>query len=286
MSDKAQGSKSYPFDAACASEIGHILFQDHLMTEVTGGLFPGRTDKEIERMKKVLDIGCGPGGWATSVARRYAHINAFGIDDDRFMIPYANAQRSHQNIPNASFEVVDALKPWTFAPIPFDMINIRFAASWVPRQSWTALFRQCYRASQAGGFIRWSERDHLLVTNSALFEQCSHLLARASHQAGFGFSPDGSSLSITPMQASLLRDAGYREVKSSVAVIDISYGSPYHMSQMRYFLLVFKHYLPLLCEMGLVSLEKAALLFSALQAEAQTPTFCGLMYFLTVEGNV
>src|SRR5205807_7950743 len=80
----------------------------------------------------VLDIGCSSGGWACNVANLYRHINVTGIDISSNMIRAARARVIANQIPHASFEVVDATKyPLPFPDASFDFIHARLICAFM-----------------------------------------------------------------------------------------------------------------------------------------------------------
>jgi hypothetical protein len=64
--DQPQSQQTYVIDAESAAEMSRLLEQDRLLTSHLGGLLPERTD--LAPMQWVLDLACGPGGWAQAVA--------------------------------------------------------------------------------------------------------------------------------------------------------------------------------------------------------------------------
>src|SRR6266704_1882923 len=114
-----KGENPYYFDPEEAGEMARLMIQDRLITKGMGGLFPERTD--VSLMKNVLDLGCGPGGWVLDVAFEYPHMEVAGIDVSRLMVDYANARARTQQLPNASFGVMDITQPLDFSDASFDM---------------------------------------------------------------------------------------------------------------------------------------------------------------------
>jgi cyclopropane fatty-acyl-phospholipid synthase-like methyltransferase len=50
-------------------ELQRLTIQDRMITTAMGGVLSEQTDPSTFR--RVLDIGCGPGGWAIETARTY-----------------------------------------------------------------------------------------------------------------------------------------------------------------------------------------------------------------------
>src|SRR6266436_4756999 len=90
-----------------AAETSRLLMQDRVVTKEMGGVFPAGLD--LSPIHLVLDLACGPGGWASEVARNYSHMDVEGVDISEKMMRYAQAQARTQGLANASFQVMDVL---------------------------------------------------------------------------------------------------------------------------------------------------------------------------------
>jgi SAM-dependent methyltransferase len=77
----------------------------------------------------LLDIACGPGGWALEMALAYPSIQVTGIDISPGMIDYANAQAHASGLDNVKFQVATITDPLTFPDDTFDLIK------WKPGRS-------------------------------------------------------------------------------------------------------------------------------------------------------
>ncbi|KAI4863056.1 S-adenosyl-L-methionine-dependent methyltransferase [Hypoxylon rubiginosum] len=96
--------------------------------------------------KKVLDIGCGTGIWATDFADAYPSCEVIGTDISPTQPPWAP--------PNLRFEMDDfAAVPWTFAPSSFDLVHLRYLLGAV--RDWDALCAEAFRALRPGA--GWAE---------------------------------------------------------------------------------------------------------------------------------
>src|SRR6266702_3784957 len=100
---------AYVIDIESAAELARLLHQDRHVTKSMGGLLAEQSD--ISNIHDVIDVACGPGGWALEVADRYPDIKVVGIDISKSMIEYARALAKAQKLKNVEFLVMDALKP-------------------------------------------------------------------------------------------------------------------------------------------------------------------------------
>ena len=95
-------------------ELARLTLQDRLLTTSLGGVLPEQADPAA--LHRVLDIGCGTGGWATEVAQAYPGIALMiGVDISQRMITYARQQAEAQKVADrAEFHVMDALRMLEF----------------------------------------------------------------------------------------------------------------------------------------------------------------------------
>src|SRR5437667_9447465 len=125
--EPSKSNNMYFSDTESGAEMARLIDQDHLITQGMGGLLSERNN-DFSGIRRILDIGCGPGGWALEVAFAYPETEVVGIDASRTMIDYAQAQARAQQLDNACFQEMDATQPLEFADNSFDIVNARFLA--------------------------------------------------------------------------------------------------------------------------------------------------------------
>lgn len=282
--ERPQGDNTYVLNAESAAEMGRLLLLNRTLTSVMGGFFP--ESLAVKKIRRVLDIGCGPGGWVLGVALKYPYIEVVGMDISRLMIAFARTQAAREGLANAHFENMNALEPLAFPDNSFDIVNIRAAVAYVPRQDWPRVLKECVRITRPGGTLIATESDHPGVSNSPAFERFSELSAQAIRQLGYGFSADNKSLGMTFMLGKLLRDAGCVNIQARSHILDFSYGMPLYGNQVQMILTAFESGRALGIKMGLASEEEMSCLYAALREEMQQETFRALMYWLTTWGEV
>lgn len=69
---------TYFIDPEDATEKARLLLQGRLMSQNMGGLLPEGI--ELEKVHNVLDMACGPGGWAIDVAFENPEMQVTGVD--------------------------------------------------------------------------------------------------------------------------------------------------------------------------------------------------------------
>src|SRR5579875_78129 len=161
----ADAEGTYFIDAEEAAELARLMQQDRLVTEVMGGLLP-----ELETLPataQVLDLACGPGGWALELAFRYPDAEVIGVDRSPSTVAYANAQARARGLSNIHFAVMDVTQPLAFSDASFDLINARFLAGFMRPQDWPRLLTECRRLLKPGGLLRLTESEWGLTTSPA-----------------------------------------------------------------------------------------------------------------------
>ena len=280
--ETSQSVGTYFIDAENAAEMARLINQDRILTRCMGGLFPPQLD--LTGIQHILDIGCGPGGWAMDVARAYPDKRVTAFDISQLMTEFARFQAREQELPNAHFVTMDALKPLAFPDNSFDFINARFIAGFMPKARWPTLIQECLRLLRPGGFIRLTEFE-TTISNSYTSEKLGEMFARALQKAGQSFSPTGWQFGITPTLGRFLRDAGCQNVQPMAHVIEWSAGTAEHLSQYQNAMVFLKLSQPFLVKMGVATLEEAEVLYQRALEEMMAPDYCALWYFLSTWGE-
>ena len=281
--DSTSHENTYILDAESGAEMARLTNQDRLITKGMGGLFPERDD--VSTMSDILDIACGPGGWVIDVAYEYPEIRVMGVDISSTMIRYAAAQAKVQGLDNASFRVMDALKPLEFPDDSFDLVNARFLVGFMPKVAWPGFLQECMRILRPGGILRLTEFDTPGTTNSSAFERWMAMTFRAIQMAGFPSAPDGHDYGITPIMGRLLQDAGCQDIDQMPHVINFSIGMPVHESMYQNCMIAFKLVQPFMIKMGIATQEEADQRYQQMLVEMMSDNFCGLWYYLTTWGQ-
>src|ERR1700680_1782765 len=174
--ESSNSDNVYFNDPESGAEMARLLGQDRLITKGMGGLFSERFD--LSGIHHMLDVACGPGGWALEVAFTYPEIEVVGVHISRAMIDYANAQARVQGLTNASFQVMDIQKPLDFPDASFDLVNARFI-NFLPAAAWPKLMQEFKRITRAGGVIRLTESEWWYYSNSPALEDLNAMIIRA-----------------------------------------------------------------------------------------------------------
>lgn len=273
---------TYIIDPESGTEMARLMNQDRLITNGMGGIFPERDD--ISSMHDILDIGCGPGGWVLDVAYAYQKIQVIGIDISRTMVKYAQAQAWSQGLDNATFRVMDALKPLDFSDGSFDLVNARYIVTFMPKTAWPGLISECLRVTRPGGTIRLTEAE-MPITTSPAFEHMGSMLTRALQRTGQSFSPDGRQLAIAPVLSRFLREAGCQNIRHRASAIDFSAGTEVHRALCQNFSVALQMIKPLFLKLGITTEEEFNQVYQQMQIETLLDDFSAIWQYLTVWGE-
>lgn len=277
-----QKENPYVLDAESAAEMARLMRQEQLLTSGMGGVFPEQID--LSGIEHVLDLACGPGGWALEVAYTYSDIKVVGVDISERMIAYANTQAQVQYRPNVSFQVMDILKPLAFADSTFDLINARLISTFMQRDQWARLFAECLRVLRPGGIMRLTEVN-LGLSNKPAFEKTFQTSLQVLHHVGMSFSPSGLHHTTVQMLPFFFRQAGL-EIQGNMAhFLDFSAGTKARDSFYHDCAMMFQLVEPLVVKTGFSTFEDWRELYQRGLAEMYQEDFCAAWILLTVWGN-
>ena len=286
MATPSEPSKSdnvYFSDTESGAEMARLIDQDHLINQGMGGLLSERSN-DFSGIHRILDIGCGPGGWTLEIAFAHPEIEVIGFDISQAMIDYARTRARVQGLHNASFYVMDMMQPLDFPDNSFDLVNARFTL-FIPTPIVPQYLQECMRITRPGGTIRLTESEWTAPSTSLAMEQLLGLIGRALKRAGQSFSPSGNLVGITPMLRSLLREAGCINIGHKAHVIDYSSGEPVHDAFCKDFTTVYQLMQPFIIGTGVATQEEADRLLQQMQVEMLQDDFRAIMFILTAWGE-
>jgi SAM-dependent methyltransferase len=239
----------------------------------------------MNSITRMLDIGCGPGGWVLDVAHTYPDKEVVGIDISKTVIQYATAQARVRKLRNAYFQLMDALKPLDFPDESFDLVNARTLIGFVPSTAWPHIVEEYKRVLRSGGILRMTETEGNFSNKPGL-ETASSLINLSLHRAGRGLSPTGRHLGVITVLPYLLRQAGFQHVQSVTHEIDCSYGRKSYTSTYEDYKLVLPLVKPLLLNTQVIrSEEEFEQLYEQVMTEMQLEDFCALGLARTAWGE-
>lgn len=266
------------------AEMVHLIVQDRNFNTSMGGLLPEQPQEFISRIHHVLDVACGPGGWALELAQAYPHLQVTGIDISAGMIDYAHVLARASGLDNVSFRVGNITEPLGFPDDSFDLVNARHIEEVIPVTAFPPLFKEMFRVTRPGGTIRITGSEWG-VTNSFAYETLMRQLLRASRIVGLDFSADGRNISISPWLSRFLQDAGCVNIQERPSFLDCSAGAQLHDSGYRDLTLAFELMKPFLVGVGVTVPQESEHLNQRLSLEMLEDSFRGIIYTLTTWGQ-
>jgi ubiquinone/menaquinone biosynthesis C-methylase UbiE len=281
MTEPHQESNIYFIDPESGAEMARLTNQDHIVTKYMGGLFSELDD--LSTIRRVLDVACGPGGWAQEVAFTYPSMEVVGFDISNAMVKYARAQASVQGLDNATFHVMDLQKRWDFPDQSFDFVNSRFI-TFLPAQVWHHLAQEVGRITRPGGYIRLTETEWWCLSTSPALEELNNTITRSVKLQG-GFSTTGRFTGVLPMLGQLLQEAGCDEIHYKTHAIDHSYGTEAYESFRRDAEVIFKLAQPQMVALGLATQAELDRLYDEMLIQMRQETFRGLMLIVSAYGQ-
>jgi ubiquinone/menaquinone biosynthesis C-methylase UbiE len=277
-----QASTYFVEDRANKEELARLQVLDQMITGGMGGVLPEQP--EPERFQRVLDVGCGTGGWLIAAAKRYPGMSRLvGVDISNKIVEYARAQAAAQQVSDrVEFHVMDALHTLAFPDASFDLINQRFGHSYLRTWDWPGLLQRYLRVCKPGGVIRITEANWVVETNSPALTQLNLLFLQGFYQAGRYFTPDGDGL-INEL-AGLLHKQGVKDIQTRSYLLESRAGTLEGQLFYEDKKLVYHTMLPFLRRWTRVP-DNYEQLYQQMLTELQQPDFVGKVLLLTAWGN-
>ncbi len=279
--DSDAPKNEYIIDIEMAAETARLVEQDKLFTQAMGGLLPELSD--LSQVEHLLDIGCGPGGWAIEVAYKYPDIEVMGVDINRTMVNYARAIAKSQGLKNVLFDVMNVREGLEFDDNTFDLINARFILGFMDIASWPVLLAECMRVLKPGGIIRFSEGE-MVSSSSAAVERLTGCIWQALTKQGRSFSRDGRSAGIACMFPTLFHHAGFQQIKQRAFLLDSSYRGELYSSSYREYEITFILLKPYLVGSGVIDEEEYDRQYNTMQIDMLRDDFTAISFGITALG--
>lgn len=252
--------------------------QDRLVTTSMGGVLAEQSAPHL--LRRVLDVACGVGGWAIEAAKTYPDMSLVGIDINPRMIRYAREQAAREQVADrVEFSATDALRPLDFPDASFDLVNMRFAMSFVRTWEWPRLISNFMRVVRPGGIVRLTEEQVIHESSSPASVTFCKVLLGALYRSGHLFTQESTGL--TNHLAMLLRQQSDQEVQTVQHVLHLQAGTPEGQIYIRDGNYIIRTLRPFLEKWGMAG-ENYAELAQRVRAELQQPDFSATWRLTTV----
>src|SRR6266581_1186890 len=261
-------------------ELLRLVGQDRLVTASMGGVLPEQADPSAFR--HVLDVACGPGGWVIEAAQAYPEMLLVGIDINQPLIEYARAQAAAHHVDDrVKFHVMDALRILEFPDASFDLVNLRFAISFVRTWDWPILLKKLLQVVRPGGMVRLTDEEVIHQSNSPASMQFCEMLLCALFRSGHLFAQESTGL--TAHLAPLLSRYGCQQVQTRAYALQYRAGTPEGQAYVEDGVHVLRTLRPFLQKWGCMSKDFDAIRDQALE-EIRRPDFSATWHLLTAWG--
>ncbi len=216
-------------------------------------------------------------------SHQHPEVEVVGFDISQAMIDYANVQAGVQGLANASFRVMNLLKPLDFPDHSFDLSSVRFV-NFLPAISYAQFLRELARVTRPGGFIRLTESEWWYDSTSPTLGTLNAMVIKAIQVQG-GFSQTGRFTGILPLLGNLLRQVGCINIQLVSHAIDYSYGTPFYEAFRRDASIVFKRFQSFIIRMQVATQSELDDLYHQMLLEMWQEDFHGLLLPLTALGE-
>ncbi len=278
---KEQPSTYFVQDRQNEHELKRLTIQDHLVTTSMGGVLPEQTDPAAFR--RVLDVGCGIGGWIIEAAQTYPEMSLIGVDISNRMIDYAREQARVQNVAaRVEFLVMDALLMLEFPTGFFDLVNMRLGGSFLRTWEWPKLFSEALRVARSGGVIRFTETEVVHYSNSPAFMQFFEMFQCALYRSGHLFTEESGG--IVKHLEQLFIQHGVQQVQTKAHSLQYHAGTAEGQAYIETSRNMFQAIRPFLQKWGCISKDYDAITQQALR-EMEQPDFHVTWNLLTAWGK-
>lgn len=269
-------------DRGSQAERDRLHIQDAFITAGMGGVLSEQPDPS--RFQRVLDVGCGTGGWLIELAKTSPQIALLiGVDISRTMVNDARGQAHASQVSDrVEFHAMDALRMLEFPDRFFDLVNQRAGASYLRTWDWLKLLQEYRRVSSPGGVIRVTEFDITPQSTSPALTQLCELLVMALFRAGHLFAPQ--SQGVTSELARLLDQHGVQQIQTRTWTLDYRVGTPQWQGLVEDVRIGFRTLLPFLRTWTRVPGHYEEIYQQAL-AEMEQPDFTATGSLLTAWGT-
>lgn len=202
-----------------------LIAQGHMTTLMLGGTMPEQ--ESPEQFHRVLDVGCGAGGWLIECARIYPLMHTLeGVDINPETVAFAKSQAEMAGVSDrVHIQKMDVLNEGIKYPNGyFDLVSLRYAVGWLRIWDWSKLIVEMKRVLREGGTVRFMEVQYL-ETDLQWLSRYWDMGRTVARNAGY-LTPQISH--ITELLPEYLRDAQFSQVQRVVKEAVYVYGTPEH----------------------------------------------------------
>jgi ubiquinone/menaquinone biosynthesis C-methylase UbiE len=264
-------------------EMVRLTEESVLFARAMRGPLAGVSPEQMTTFEHILDIASGPGDWVLDVAFKKSHIEVVGVELSENMVKYAMARARAQRLKNVLFQYMNWVEGLDFPDNTFDLVNARLLVLWLLRKDWPLMIREALRILRPGGLFRLIDCDTILTSSWAV-DTIHHWTLQMYQRNGFGFSPTGRTLGMSPVLPHLVREAGFAEVQFQPYVIDFSARSENWSIMYRNIEMACTTLMPQVLALKIATQEQFDDVFRQVHIDMMSDNFYGLWPFFSLTG--
>lgn len=277
-------------DRADSNEMARLDIQEELITDGMGGVLPEQPDPD--KLKRILDIACGTGGWLIRAAKTYPGMTRLvGVDVNAHLIKHAQERAQAEQVSDrVEFHVMDALLLLEFPKGYFDLVNLRSATSFMRTWNWPKMLREMQRVARPGGVVRITENLRMHSSSPAVIRLMG-LFGEAFFNAGHLYSEAKTEETFTEGSAGIANELprlmdqyGFHDIQTRISTGHYRPDTPGGQQYIEDLRLSGKNMIPFIRKWGRMPNDYDALCQQAVEA-TQQPGFSGSWEMLTVWGT-
>lgn len=239
----------------------------------------------MEHVRFVLDIGCGTGEWARSLAKKHPHIHVVGIDTSSQLIRKAIQFTLKENVNSVSFLHFDSAQSLDFPRESYDIVHVHSLASFIMTEMRDKILDEMLRVLKPKGWLNIVDYEQG-STSSAAYNRLSVMGLAGVGSLGGTLIPSSSHYGVAARLYGFLVDAGLIDVSYSVHAVDYGIQSRPQTSQFLNDLVVgMINFKPFLLMLGLTDSETFDALIEQARQELYQFDSCGYAYLISAFGR-
>ncbi|HET8910403.1 MAG TPA: class I SAM-dependent methyltransferase [Ktedonobacteraceae bacterium] len=264
------------------TQMNGLLHQIFLQAQ-GGQMYPAKIP--VNRMQRVIDLGCGDGEWVLELSRRFPQVQIFGVDYDDDALYRANVRRNAGNFRMAGFRKLDLSEELQVLDGYLDFVHLRRCGRFMLPERLPAFLQECVRILRPGGWLVTSEVEICEVSSPA-FTRIYAALLKARVALKMSLDQSGVTVGIAAQLYPLLIQAHLENVTYELHTIDLGYmWGNYAQSFLLEIISLAALLKPLLVELGLFDAEGFDELHSQAEKEVQADDRCGWGLVVTAYGQ-
>jgi ubiquinone/menaquinone biosynthesis C-methylase UbiE len=240
----------------------------------------------VNRMKSVLDLGCGAGEWIFDLARRYPQLqHIYGIDTNEAALNQAKARRNLAGLRQVELRKIDLLEPLLIPDHYLDLVHMRHCAGFIAPSLWPYILSECVRILRTRGWLVLVEMEICEISSPA-FRALHRAALQALSTLGRTMDSTGVTFGVAARLYGMLLHTPLEEIRYDLHIIDLGFMSG---SNAQVFLteILRQAFLvkPVIIQQRILSAARFDRLLSQVARELRAPDLCGWGVIISAYGR-